>query len=210
MTVMDKDYQNSLWLVVMQLLRHGIKNSTKQKIEMIYKLFIGNGNSPLKKIQIEESLKEKVPYGLLNKLEKYNILSSHGKSKRKMLTDNGISDEPAYSREEIHDMKQKNISALMEDVNTRLEVAKIYFEIVWEWGSLSLDDRKLYNQIVDRIKEKQLYDINYGYWILDWRPQSVAQYYLNLKVLEAFLPSSIYKTLKAPIEAFVKSIDKIE
>ena len=127
-----------------------------------------------------------------------------------MLTDNGISDKPAYSRKEIHDMKQKNISALMEDVNTRLEVAKIYFEIVWEWGSLSLDDRKLYNQIVDRIKEKQLYDINYGYWILDWRPQSVAQYCLNLEELEAFLPSSIYKTLKAPIEAFVKSIDEIE
>ena len=93
---MDKDYQNSLWLVVMQLLPYGIKNSTKQKIEMIYKLFIGNGNSPLKKIQIEESLKEKVPYELLNKLEKYSILSSHGKTKRKMLTDNGISDKPAY------------------------------------------------------------------------------------------------------------------
>ena len=207
---MDKDYQNSLWLVVMQLLPYGIKNSTKQKIEMIYKLFIGNGNSPLKKIQIEESLKEKVPYELLNKLEKYSILSSHGKTKRKMLIDNGISDKPAYSRKEIDDMKQKNISALMEDVNTRLEVAKIYFEIVWEWGSLSLDDRKLYNQIVDRIKEKELYDINYGYWTLDWRPQSVAQYCLNLEELEAFLPSSIYKTLKAPIEAFVKSIDKIE
>ena len=127
---MDKDYQNSLWLVVMQLLPYGIKNSTKQKIEMIYKLFIGNGNSPLKKIQIEESLKEKVPYELLNKLEKYSILSSHGKTKRKMLIDNGISDKPAYSRKEIDDMKQKNISALMEDVNTRLEVAKIYFEIV--------------------------------------------------------------------------------
>ena len=106
-------------------------------------------------------------------------------------------------------MKQKNISALMEDVNTRLEVAKIYFEIVWEWGSLSLDDRKLYNQIVDRIKEKELYDINYGYWTLDWRPQSVAQYCLNLEQLKAFLPSSI-KTLKAPIKALVKSIDKIE
>lgn len=209
MTVMDKDYQNSLWLVVMQLLPYGIKNSTKQKIEMIYKLFIGNGNSPLKKIQIEESLKEKVPYELLNKLEKYSILSSHGKTKRKMLIDNGISDKPAYSRKEIDDMKQKNISALMEDVNTRLEVAKIYFEIVWEWGSLSLDDRKLYNQIVDRIKEKELYDINYGYWTLDWRPQSVAQYCLNLEQLKAFLPSSI-KTLKAPIKALVKSIDKIE
>lgn len=206
---MDKDYQNSLWLVVMQLLPHGIKNSTKQKIEMIYKLFIGNGNSMLKKVQIEESLKEKVPYELLNKLEKYSILSSHGKSKRKMLIDNGISDKPAYSRKEIDDMKQKNISALMEDVNTRLEVAKIYFEIVWEWGSLSLDDRKLYNQIVDRIKEKELYDINYGYWTLDWRPQSVAQYCLNLEQLKAFLPSSI-KTLKAPIKALVKSIDKIE
>lgn len=206
---MDKDYQNSLWLVVMQLLPYGIKNSTKQKIEMIYKLFIGNGNSPLKKIQIEESLKEKVPYELLNKLEKYSILSSHGKTKRKMLIDNGISDKPAYSRKEIDDMKQKNISALMEDVNTRLEVAKIYFEIVWEWGSLSLDDRKLYNQIVDRIKEKELYDINYGYWTLDWRPQSVAQYCLNLEQLKAFLPSSI-KTLKAPIKALVKSIDKIE
>jgi len=34
------------------------------------------------------------------------------------------------SRKEIHNMKQKNISALMEDVNTRLEVGKIYFEIV--------------------------------------------------------------------------------
>lgn len=208
---MDKDHKNVLWLVIVNLLPKNIKEITKQKIENIYTLFIENGNLPLKKRQIEKSLKEKVPYELVNKLEKYSILSSYWKSKHKMLTDDGISDKPAYSRKEIHNMKQKNISALMEDVNTRVEVAKIYFEIVWEQELLlSSDDIKLYNQVVDEIQEQGLYDISYGYWKLIWRPQSVSQYSLNLKLLESFLPLSMHKTLRTEIGAFVKNIDEIQ
>ena len=155
----------------------------------------------LTKREIETHFKRTISYSVLNKLVEKEIITKIDWSWKKMLID-GFSDKPAYWKLSIDEMKSISYKNLVSHASQNPEIKEIIEKVFAEnWmtniNPVSIFFIKIYNTIIALIISQELYDKKYGYWRLEWRPQSANKYKLNVEYLEMFEQQQILSLQKA-------------